>query len=76
MKVVKHLPAPAPPPTYDLLGLTQVEAEVLKAVLDRVGGDPRGPRGHVDAIAEALSDAGVGISNLAVEKDNDEIYFK
>ena len=76
MKVVKHLPAPAPPPTYDLLGLTQAEVEVLRVILDRIGGDPNGPRGHADTINEALADAGIGVVDIAVDNDAGAIYFK
>lgn len=42
--------------------ITQYQAEILRSVLHRVGGTPRGPRGFMDTINEALKDAGVELS--------------
>lgn len=37
-----------------LLKMTWQEASALAAVLERVGGRPEGPRGHIDAIYRAI----------------------
>lgn len=41
------------------LELTTYEALVLRAILNRIGGSPEGPRGQADKITEALDDAEV-----------------
>ena len=33
MEVIRHDPEPAPPPTYDIIGLTEDQAHVLHALL-------------------------------------------
>lgn len=41
------------------LKLSEREAEVLRQVCNKVGGDPTGPRGCIDAVSSALDAAGV-----------------
>lgn len=55
-KVVEHVPG------YVELNLTPQEVNVLMFILDRVGGDRAGARGHADDIRVALGKAqGYGI---------------
>lgn len=42
-----------------VLHLTDEEAQTLHYITRRIGGDPRGPRGHADSIGLALYEAGV-----------------
>ena len=60
------------------LQLNQEEAETLRMIGWRVGGDPGGRRGHMDAITHALDMA--GLSNMYEEQralsDTSRIYFR
>lgn len=54
-EIIKH-EAPKvvqPPTTYDLIGLTQDEINLLSYMM-RVGGDPNGPRGLCDELNHKL----------------------
>jgi hypothetical protein len=59
------------------LCLTTKEAEVLRAILERIGGQPSGPRGLADNMANVLRKADVALPNLELEyRDlNRAIYF-
>ena len=64
-------PQPEPEPIQDVvLHMTVEEAGILKQLLNRIGGDPEGPRGKVDKIGMALHGAGVVSTGHKVE-----IYF-
>jgi hypothetical protein len=64
------------------LDLTPDEVRVLSRVLDRIGGDPAGPRGHIDTICEALAEQvtalKIHIPDYKLEKGHGEnnIYFE
>ena len=45
-----------------VLRLSEDEASVLKQIINRIGGDPTGPRGTLDEIGLSLHKAGVGSS--------------
>jgi hypothetical protein len=45
--------------TFIEMTLTEEEAHTLWLVCHRVGGDPAGRRGDIDAIRDALTEAGV-----------------
>jgi len=45
--------------TIDLLDIPQETAEILVSLLRCIGGRPDGPRGHTDAVMDALVEAGV-----------------
>lgn len=64
MKVTRHEPA-KPAPTYDILGLTEVQAHALATVLARVGGSPEKTYRRATAeILDGLESAGVEWSRL------------
>ncbi|KKK87214.1 hypothetical protein LCGC14_2755500, partial [marine sediment metagenome] len=49
-----------PPAVVEIvLRLSEVEANILRAVLDKIGGSPSGPRGKMDDIRIALGDEGI-----------------
>lgn len=58
---------PTPPPEDVHLHLTAEEAEILSRVLDRVGGGEGGPRGKMDNITIALSEAGIKKANIDIK---------
>jgi hypothetical protein len=49
------------------LELTAKEASVLLAVLNKIGGDPCGPRGQCDNINNALTGVGVRPASIAAK---------
>lgn len=58
------------------LALSVAEAETLRFLVARVGGDPDdSPRKHTDSIGHALDKAGVTEPYLAVVGDMNCIYF-
>lgn len=63
--IVKNTSVPAPKYTVDILGLTDLEAQVLVAVLNNIGGTPEGPRGVMDRIRKALAAAEVDTSPIS-----------
>ncbi len=68
--------APKTPVTYDLIGLTEKQAQTLKLILCKIGGCvATTPRGEADAINYALSAAGVSSLDWPVERDASAIYF-
>jgi hypothetical protein len=54
-KVIRHtpVPIPMPTPTYDLMGLTETEARVLKALVGRMAWSSPGT-GVFDALEKML----------------------
>lgn len=50
---------PPPVETVDIIGIPYDAARTLLQVLDAIGGDPSGPRGHVDMVVRALLKSGV-----------------
>lgn len=60
MKVIKNGPPPTPPPTYDIVGLTQFEMDVLNEILQRIGGSPDlgSPRDAVGRLIDSIYDSG------------------
>lgn len=52
-------PAPKPPSTYSIEGLTFREAMVVAVIMGAIGGDAKGPRSVTDQIFQALRHAGV-----------------
>lgn len=57
MATIKVVPVPMPAHNYELT-LSFEEAQVLRELLHRVGGDIDGDRKHAEAIKEVLQDAG------------------
>ena len=59
------------------LTLTVQEAEVLLFVTKRIGGMPEmTPRGHMDQIGYALSEAGVESHEFQCDSIRNSIYFE
>ena len=50
-----------------VLRLTEDEAIILHSVLDRIGGNPAGPRGSIDAINIAFDKAKIKPGNYKLE---------
>jgi len=61
IKVVYWPPPPTPMPsgTYDILGVDARDAAVLLAVMRKVAGNAKGPRGAADRILAALRETKV-----------------
>lgn len=71
---VKHTKPVQPRIRLLSLELSGDEAEALRTVLNKVGGDPdHSPRKHIDTLNTALNKAGVEPESLSA---TGEIYFK
>ena len=63
-------------PGHVELNLTPEEASVLLFVLNRVGGEPTGPRGKMHNIVLALEFAGVKQSNSRTHEEARSLYIE
>ena len=62
--------------TYDIT-LSVEEITALYTVLQHVGGQPSGPRGHIDSILEAITEAsGVDYSDKLYYLTQGSVMFK
>ena len=58
------------------LKLTGEEAATLRLITSRIGGPPRGRRGHMDSINQALHEAGVEQADpKLIDEQHRSIYF-
>ena len=56
-----------PRETEFVLRLTETEATILRAVLGKIGGQPKGPRSSIDDISIALDKVGIKFGDYKVE---------
>ena len=56
-----------PRETEFVLRLMETEATILRTVLGRIGGQPKGPRNSIDAISLALDKVGIKSGDYKVE---------
>ena len=79
MKVVKNVPQTPPPATYDILGLTEEEARLLRTIIYwNIGGEMDGPRKLFADIADALENVGITSNRYrgySVTTADGNIYF-
>jgi hypothetical protein len=62
-------------PIYELT-LTEDEAQTLRDILYKIGGDARtSRRRHIEPITEALEDVGIHVTSLFADADGG-IYFQ
>lgn len=67
---------PVPQPDLVVLTLTRSEADTLRAIGFRTGGDPSYTRrGDIDAITKALSAAGIPLNKAAAAEINQGLHF-
>lgn len=58
-----------------VLTLSAEEAGVLRSVCGKIGGDSNGPRGKMDAIANALIDADAPYAALKTDQTYQALYI-
>ena len=56
-------PVVVPPYEVALYNIAQKDVEVLVDICNKIGGDPKGPRGATERLQKALRDAGVDTSS-------------
>lgn len=62
-----------------ILKLSRAEAGALMCIFGKIGGKPSGPRGLIDSVDNALSEAGARKSDhpmIAYSGENSSLYFK
>lgn len=75
MASATRTPIPVPPPTEVVLTLSEDEAQVLRDVCGRIGGDPRASRRRlIDGIHDALES--VGFKHSKSGDTQGEFYFR